>query len=125
MLRRVNRVLIANRGEIALRIIKACRNTGKTSILAYSKADKNTIPMEEADESICIGPPPAQQSYLSIPALLTAARLTMADGIHPGYGFLSENGTFARLCEERGLIFVGPRAETIWEMGDKAGPEAS
>ena len=76
MLRRVNRVLIANRGEIALRIIKACRNTGKTSILAYSKADKNTIPVEEADESICIGPPPAQQSYLSIPALLTAARLT-------------------------------------------------
>lgn len=120
MLRRVNRVLIANRGEIALRIIKACRNTGKTSILAYSKADKNTIPVEEADESICIGPPPAQQSYLSIPALLTAARLTMADGIHPGYGFLSENGTFARLCEERGLIFIGPRAETIWEMGDKA-----
>ncbi|WP_299145601.1 acetyl-CoA carboxylase biotin carboxylase subunit [uncultured Dialister sp.] len=120
MLRRVNRVLIANRGEIALRIIKACRNTGKTSILAYSKADRNTIPVEEADESICIGPPPAQQSYLSIPALLTAARLTMADGIHPGYGFLSENGTFARLCEERGLIFIGPRAETIWEMGDKA-----
>lgn len=120
MLRRVNRVLIANRGEIALRIIKACRNTGKTSILAYSKADRNTIPVEEADESICIGPPPAQQSYLSIPALLTAARLTMADGIHPGYGFLSENGTFARLCEERGLIFIGPRAESIWEMGDKA-----
>ncbi|WP_307973414.1 acetyl-CoA carboxylase biotin carboxylase subunit [uncultured Dialister sp.] len=112
--------MIANRGEIALRIIKACRNTGKTSILAYSKADRNTIPVEEADESICIGPPPAQQSYLSIPALLTAARLTMADGIHPGYGFLSENGTFARLCEERGLIFIGPRAETIWEMGDKA-----
>lgn len=120
MLRRVNRVLIANRGEIALRIIKACRNTGKTSILAYSKADRNTIPVEEADESICIGPPPAQQSYLSMPALLTAARLTMADGIHPGYGFLSENGTFARLCEERGLIFIGPRAESIWEMGDKA-----
>lgn len=120
MLRRVNRVLIANRGEIALRIIRACRKTGKTSILAYSKADRNTIPVEEADKSICIGPPPAQQSYLSIPALLTAARLTMADGIHPGYGFLSENGTFARLCEERGLIFIGPRAETIWEMGDKA-----
>lgn len=120
MLRRVNRVLIANRGEIALRIIKACRNTGKTSILAYSKADRNTIPVEEADETICIGPPPARESYLSIPSLLTAARITMADGIHPGYGFLSENGTFARLCEERGLIFIGPKAETIWEMGDKA-----
>ena len=72
------KILIANRGEIALRIIRACRKTGKTSILAYSKADRNTIPVEEADESICIGPPPAQQSYLSIPALLTAARLTMA-----------------------------------------------
>ena len=95
---KINRILIANRGEIALRIIRACRKTDKVSILVYSSADSNTKPVAEADEAVCIGPAPADQSYLSIPALLTAARLTNADGIHPGYGFLSENAEFAHLC---------------------------
>ena len=117
---KINRILIANRGEIALRIIRACRKTDKVSILVYSSADSNTKPVAEADEAVCIGPAPADQSYLSIPALLTAARLTNADGIHPGYGFLSENAEFAHLCEERGLIFIGPSSKAISQMGDKA-----
>lgn len=117
---KINRILIANRGEIALRIIRACRKTDKVSILVYSSADSNTKPVAEADEAVCIGPAPADRSYLSIPALLTAARLTNADGIHPGYGFLSENAEFAHLCEERGLIFIGPSSKAISQMGDKA-----
>lgn len=120
MKKEMNRIFIANRGEIALRIIRACRKLGKTSILAFSTADRNTVPVEEADESVCIGPAPAGESYLHIPSLLMAAKMTMADAVHPGYGFLSENADFARMCEERDLVFIGPSWKSIYEMGDKS-----
>lgn len=116
----LKRVLIANRGEIALRIIRACRKTGMVSILAASKADLDSLPAREADRTICIGPAPAAQSYLSIPALLAAAKGAHADAIHPGYGFLAENAEFADVCANAGLTFIGPSADAIRLMGDKA-----
>jgi acetyl-CoA carboxylase biotin carboxylase subunit len=114
-----NKVLIANRGEIALRIIRACREMGIATVAVHSTADASAMPVRLADESVCIGGAPAHESYLNIPAILTAAAVTGADAIHPGYGFLSENSEFARMVEEHGFTFIGPRPEHIEKMGDK------
>ena len=113
------KVLIANRGEIALRIIRACREMGIATVVVHSTADANAMAVRLADESVCIGPPPARESYLNIPSILSAATVTGADAIHPGYGFLSENAQFARMVEEHGFVFIGPKPEHIDMMGDK------
>ena len=113
------KVLIANRGEIALRIIRACREMGIESVAVHSTADASSMAVRLADESVCIGPPQSKDSYLNIPAILTAAAVTGADAIHPGYGFLSENAQFARMVEEHGFTFIGPSADHIDKMGDK------
>lgn len=113
------KILIANRGEIALRIIRACREMGIQTVAVHSTADANSMAVRMADESVCIGPAQARDSYLNIPAILTAASITGAEAIHPGYGFLSENANFARMVEEHGFTFIGPKAEHIDAMGDK------
>jgi acetyl-CoA carboxylase biotin carboxylase subunit len=115
-----NKILIANRGEIALRIVRACKEMGIETVVVHSTADANGMAVRMADESVCIGPAPARQSYLNIPAILTAASLTNADAIHPGIGFLSENEEFCRMVEEHGFTFIGPTPEHIAKMGDKA-----
>ncbi|MBL1146072.1 MAG: acetyl-CoA carboxylase biotin carboxylase subunit [Pseudomonadota bacterium] len=114
------KVLIANRGEIALRIHRACCEMGIETVVVHSTADADSMAVRLADESVCIGAPPARESYLNIPAILTAASLTNADAIHPGIGFLSENAEFARMVEEHGFTFIGPTPEHIEQMGDKA-----
>ncbi|MGQ0528056.1 MAG: acetyl-CoA carboxylase biotin carboxylase subunit [Alphaproteobacteria bacterium] len=114
------KILIANRGEIALRIIRACREMGIESVVVHSTADASAMAVRLADESVCIGPPAARDSYLNIPSILSAAALTGVDAIHPGYGFLSENAQFARMVEEHGFVFIGPTPEHIEMMGDKA-----
>jgi acetyl-CoA carboxylase biotin carboxylase subunit len=116
----VGKVLVANRGEIALRVIRACRELGVRSVAVYSTADSDSLHRMLADEAICIGPPPASSSYLNIPAIISAAELTGADALHPGYGFLAENARFAEICERVNLRFVGPASRTIASMGDKA-----
>jgi len=113
------KILIANRGEIALRVIRACREMGIASVAVHSTADANSMAVRLADESVCIGPPSAKDSYLNIPAILSAATVTGAEAIHPGYGFLSENEMFARMVEEHGFTFIGPKPEHIEKMGDK------
>lgn len=113
------KILIANRGEIALRIIRACREMGIQTVAVHSTADASSMAVRLADESVCIGPPSSKDSYLNIPAILTAAALTGADAIHPGYGFLSENAQFARMVVEHGFTFIGPSADLIDKMGDK------
>lgn len=115
----IKKVLIANRGEIALRIIRACRDMGIRTVAVYSTADKNAMHTQLADESVCIGPAPSRDSYLNESAILTAALLTNADAIHPGYGFLSENAGFARKVESHGMIWIGPSPDMIVRMGDK------
>lgn len=114
------KILIANRGEIALRVIRAARELGITTVQAYSKADETSLPVLLADESICIGPAASAGSYLNVRNLLSAALVTGAEGIHPGYGFLSENAEFAQKCEEHGIVFIGPRPDNIRAIGDKA-----
>ena len=114
-----DKILIANRGEIALRIQRACREMGIASVAAHSTADADAMHVRLADESVCIGPPPARDSYLNIPALITACELTGAQAVHPGYGFLSENESFSRIVGEHGITFIGPRPEHIRAMGDK------
>jgi acetyl-CoA carboxylase, biotin carboxylase subunit len=116
----VHRILIANRGEIALRAIRACRELGLTPIAVYSTADQDALHVRRADEAVCIGPPQARASYLSSTAILQAARTVGADAIYPGYGFLAENPAFAAACRGAGLVFVGPSTEAIEAMGDKA-----
>jgi acetyl-CoA carboxylase, biotin carboxylase subunit len=113
------KLLVANRGTIAIRIIRACRELGIPTVAVFSTADKDALHVRMADESVCIGPPAAEDSYLNIPAILSAALTYGADAVHPGYGFLSENGDFAEACERSGLQFVGPRARHIRLMGDK------
>ncbi len=115
----LEKVVIANRGEIALRILRACRELGIKTVAVHSTVDRNLKHVLLADESVCIGPPPAAQSYLNIPAVISAAEVTDAVAIHPGYGFLAENADFAERVERSGFIFIGPRAETIRLMGDK------
>lgn len=115
----LDKVLIANRGEIALRILRACKELGIKTVAAHSTVDRDLLHVRLADESVCIGPYPAAQSYLNIPALISAAEITDAIAIHPGYGFLSENADFAEQVEKSGFTFIGPSAETIRQMGDK------
>ncbi|MGH7658518.1 MAG: biotin carboxylase N-terminal domain-containing protein, partial [Gemmatimonadales bacterium] len=114
------KVLIANRGEIALRIIRACRELGVATVAVYSEADHESLPVRFADDDVCIGPPPARQSYLRIPNLIAAAEITGADAIHPGYGFLAENAEFADTCKASNIAFIGPTGDQIRQMGDKA-----
>lgn len=119
------KILIANRGEIALRIIRTCREMGIKSVAVYSQADKDSLHVRFADEAVCIGPPPSKDSYLNIPRIIAAAEITNADAIHPGYGFLSENSKFSRICEENGIKFIGATPEQIDQMGDKATAKAT
>lgn len=114
------KILIANRGEIALRVIRACKELGIKTVAVYSTADKDALHVKLADESVCIGPPPSKSSYLNIPAILTAAEITDAEAIHPGYGFLSENPHFAEACATSNITFIGPLAESIKIGGDKS-----
>ncbi len=116
----IKKILIANRGEIALRIIRACRELGIKTVAVYSEADRYSLHVRFADEAICIGPPPSKDSYLNIPRIMAAAEVTGADAIHPGYGFLAENANFADICISSGITFIGPTAEMINAMGDKA-----
>ncbi|MBB4196371.1 acetyl-CoA carboxylase biotin carboxylase subunit [Rhodoblastus sphagnicola] len=113
------KILIANRGEIALRILRAAKELGIATVAVHSTADSEAMHVKLADESVCIGPPPARDSYLNIPALLAACEITGADAVHPGYGFLSENAKFAEICSDHGIGFIGPKAEHIRIMGDK------
>jgi acetyl-CoA carboxylase biotin carboxylase subunit len=115
-----NKVLIANRGEIALRVIRACRELGVQTVAVYSEADRESLHVRFADDDVCIGPPPSRQSYLNIPRIIAAAEITGADAIHPGYGFLAENAEFAQICKASNITFIGPTAEQIQAMGDKA-----
>ena len=119
------KVLIANRGEIALRILRACREMGIRTVAVHSEADTEAKYVKLADESVCIGPAPSGLSYLNIPAIISAAEVTDAEAIHPGYGFLSENADFAERVERSGFIFIGPRPETIRLMGDKVSAKAA
>ena len=115
----IEKILVANRGEIALRVIRAAREMGIQSVAVHSTADSDAMHVRMADESVCIGPPPSAQSYLSIPAIIAACEITGAQAIHPGYGFLSENANFVQVIEDHGLTFIGPTAEHIRIMGDK------
>ncbi len=114
-----DKILIANRGEIALRVIRACREMGIATVAVHSTADSDAMHVRMADESVCIGPAPSSDSYLSMPAIISACEITGAQAVHPGYGFLSENAGFAQMLEDHGITFIGPRAEHIRVMGDK------
>ncbi|MBX2973467.1 MAG: acetyl-CoA carboxylase biotin carboxylase subunit [Flavobacteriales bacterium] len=114
------KILIANRGEIALRVIRTCREMGIKTVAVYSTADKESLHVRFADEAVCIGPPPSKESYLNMPRIIAAAEITNADAIHPGYGFLSENAKFSKLCQQHGIKFIGALPEQIEAMGDKA-----
>src|SRR5947209_1267224 len=114
-----DKILIANRGEIALRVLRACKELGIATVAVHSTADAEAMHVRLADESVCIGPPPARESYLNVPALMAACEITGADAVHPGYGFLSENARFADILDQHGIAFIGPKAEHIRMMGDK------
>ena len=114
------KILIANRGEIALRVIRACRELGIGTVAVYSEADRDSLHVRFSDEDICIGPPAGRDSYLNIPRIVAAAEITGAEAIHPGYGFLAENAEFAEICDRSGIVFIGPTADQIRRMGDKA-----
>jgi len=115
-----DKILIANRGEIALRIIRSCKELGIKTVAVYSEADKDSLHVTFADEAVCIGPPPSSASYLKIPSIISAAQITGADAIHPGYGFLAENSDFSAICEESNIKFIGPSPKMIDAMGDKS-----
>ncbi len=116
----IRKVLIANRGEIAVRILRACREVGVDAVVAYSEADRDSLAVRLADEAVCIGPAQSSRSYTNIPALMSAALVTGCDALHPGYGFLSENAYLAEICAKLGITFIGPPPEVIAKMGDKA-----
>src|SRR6202046_3944368 len=113
------KILIANRGEIALRVICACKELGIPTVAVYSEADKNSLHVRFADEAVCIGPPRSSESYLNIPHVISAAEITNVDAIHPGYGFLSENANFAEVCEASHIAFIGPSPDILRMMGEK------
>ncbi len=119
------KILIANRGEIALRVIRTCREMGIKTVAVYSAADRDSLHVRFADEAVCIGPAPSSESYLKIPNIIAAAEITNADAIHPGYGFLSENAKFSRVCQENGIKFIGATPEQIEGMGDKASAKST
>jgi acetyl-CoA carboxylase biotin carboxylase subunit len=119
------KILIANRGEIALRIIRTCKEMGIKTVAVYSTADKDSLHVKFADEAVCIGPPPSKDSYLNIPNIISAAEITDADAIHPGYGFLSENAKFSKICQEHNIKFIGASPEMINSMGDKASAKST
>lgn len=119
------KILIANRGEIALRIIRTCKEMGIKTVAVYSTADRESLHVRFADEAVCIGPPPSSESYLNVQAILAAAEVTNADAIHPGYGFLSENSKFSAVCREHGIKFIGATPEQIDQMGDKSNAKAT
>ncbi len=119
MAHKIRKVLVANRGEIALRVIRACKDLGLETVAVYSQADEHSLHVKLADEAVCIGPAPSKQSYLNIPFVIAAAEVTGADAIHPGYGFLSENAEFARICRDCNIKFIGPKPESIALLGDK------
>jgi acetyl-CoA carboxylase biotin carboxylase subunit len=119
------KILIANRGEIALRIIRACKEMGIKTVAVHSTADANSLHVRFADESVCIGPPKSTDSYLHVPSIISAAEITDAEAIHPGYGFLAENSSFAEICNSTGMRFIGPSPESIKQMGDKARARAT
>lgn len=119
------KILIANRGEIAMRILRTCKEMGIKTVAVYSSADKDSLHVRFADEAVCIGPAPSKDSYLKIPNIIAAAEITNADAIHPGYGFLSENANFSRICAENGIKFIGATPEQINKMGDKATAKAT
>ena len=114
-----DKILIANRGEIALRVLRACKELGIPTVAIHSTADADAMHVRFADESVCVGPPPSKDSYLNIPAILSACEITGADAVHPGYGFLSENARFAEILDDHGVQFIGPKAAHIRLMGDK------
>ena len=118
-MREIRKILIANRGEIAIRIIWTCKEMGIKTVAVHSEADREALHVRYADEAICIGPPPSALSYLNIPSIISAAEVTNVDAIHPGYGFLAESATFAKICEDCNIKFIGPRADVIAMMGDK------
>lgn len=119
------KILIANRGEIALRVIRTCKEMGIKTVAVYSTADAESLHVRFADEAVCIGPPASSESYLKMSNIIAAAEITNADAIHPGYGFLSENAKFSKICEEHGIKFIGASAEMIEKMGDKATAKAT
>ncbi|HIE16400.1 MAG TPA: ATP-grasp domain-containing protein, partial [Bacteroidales bacterium] len=119
------KILIANRGEIALRIIRTCKEMGISTVAIYSTADKNSLHVRFADEAVCVGSHSPTDSYLNIPAIISVAEITNADAIHPGYGFLAENAKFAKICKDHDIKFIGPSAEMIDKMGDKANAKAT
>ena len=121
----IGKLLIANRGEIALRILRSCRELGIATVAVYSTVDRNALHVQLADEAVCVGEAPSSKSYLNIPNILAAAISRGADAIHPGYGFLAENDRFAEICQDHGLIFVGPSPEAIRAMGDKSTAKAT
>lgn len=116
----MNKILIANRGEIAVRIIRACKEMNIKTVAVYSEADKEALHTKLADEAVCIGPAVSTKSYLNIKNIIEAAAITKADSIHPGFGFLSENSQFAKICEESNIKFIGPKSETIELLGNKS-----
>src|ERR1700752_3387780 len=113
------KILIANRGEIALRVIRTCKEMGIKTVAVYSTADKESLHVKFADEAVCIGPPPSKESYLNMANIIAASEITNADAIHPGYGFLAENAKFAGICNDHGIKFIGPTPDMINKMGDK------
>ena len=119
------KILIANRGEIALRVIRTCREMGIKTVAVYSTADKDSLHVKFADEAVCIGPPPSKDSYLSMSNIIAAAEITNADAIHPGYGFLSENAKFSEICRQNKIKFIGASPEMINQMGDKSNAKAT
>src|SRR3982750_2690146 len=118
-MREIRKILIANRGEIANRIIWSCKEMGIKTVAVHSEADRDSLHVRFADEAACVGPAPSAESYLNIPAIISAAEITNVDAIHPGYGFLAESATFAKICEDCNIKFIGPRPEVIQMMGDK------
>ena len=114
-----NKILVANRGEIAMRVIRTCKEMGIKTVAVYSKADEESLHVRFADEAVCIGPSASSESYLKSANIIAAAEITNADAIHPGYGFLAENAKFSKICKENGFTFIGPDAEIIDLMGDK------
>src|SRR5246500_2678883 len=112
------KILIANRGEIAMRVIRTCKEMGIKSVAVYSTADKDSLHVRFADEAVCIGPPPSKDSYLKIPNIISAAEITNSDAIHPGYGFLSENANFAEVCAASHISFIGPSPDLLRMMGE-------